>query len=70
MVSLPGRMWVEMNAREVKMVAAHSNDSLITLANSAVVADVSAEQGFAEVYGSCGMNKLKQLRVTCCLRYW
>ena len=41
MVSLSGNMWVEMKAREVKMVAAHSNESLRTVSRLRQKADVS-----------------------------
>jgi hypothetical protein len=38
-------------------VAAHSSDSLVTLANGALVADVSAEQGYAKVCGDYRMDR-------------
>lgn len=41
MVSLSGNMWVEMKAREVKMVAAHSNESLTIVSRMRQEADVS-----------------------------
>ena len=41
MVSLSGSMWVEMKAREVKMVAAHSNESLTIVSRLRQKADVS-----------------------------
>ena len=41
MVSLSGKMWVEMKAREVKMVAAHSNESLRVVSRLRQKADMS-----------------------------
>jgi hypothetical protein len=61
-------MWVEMNAREVKMVAAHSSDSLMMLADGALVSDVSAEQGYAKVCGNCGEDNQEQRWLTCGLK--
>ena len=61
MVSRSGSMWVEMNARDVKIVAAHCSDSLVALANDARIADVSGEQGYAKVCDDYSKGKQKTL---------